>query len=433
MNILIVTLGSRGDVQPYVALGKGLQAAGHTVTVCTAASFETFITGHGLHYGYLNNELLDLMDTAEGRAAMEEAVGVFGSVKTMIKLAKDSNRIYRQILKETWAAAQTAEPDLIIYHPKAFGVPHIAEKLGVPAILTASVPMIVPTADMPPIGIPAMKLGGGYNKLGYKLVNMGYSSCRGMINTFRAETLGLGKLPRSQDVLAEVAGQPVPVLHAYSQHMIPRPHDWPDYAYVNGFWFLDQANDWQPPAELQAFLDAGEPPVYVGFGSMAGRNPQRLANIVIDALRQANVRGIIATGWGGLQAGALPETIFQIDQAPHDWLFPRVAAVVHHGGAGTTAAGLRAGRPTVICSFMGDQPFWGQRVYELGVGSQHIPQKQLTAQKLAAAIREVTTKPAIRQNAEALGANIRAEDGVANTVALIESMGIRASRVPVRA
>ncbi|MCA9905857.1 MAG: glycosyltransferase family 1 protein [Anaerolineae bacterium] len=420
MNILIVTLGSRGDVQPYVALGKGLQAAGHTVTVCTAASFETFITEHGLRYGYLNNELLDLMDTAEGRAAMEEAVGVFGSVKTMIKLAKESSRIYRQILKETWAAAQAAEPDLIIYHPKAFGVPHIAEKLGIPAILTASVPMIVPTAAMPPIGIPALKLGGGYNKLGYKLITMGYSSYRGMINTFREETLGLGKLPRSQDVLTEVSGQPVPVLHAYSQHMIPRPHDWPDYAHVNGFWFLDDAENWQPAAELQAFLDAGDPPVYVGFGSMAGRNPDKLARTVIRALQQANVRGIIATGWGGLQAGDLPETIFKIDQAPHDWLFPRVAAVVHHGGAGTTAEGLRAGVPAVTVPFVLDQPFWGARIKALGVGPEPVPRKNLTVDRLAAAISQAVTDPAMRQRAAACGAAIRAEEGVGNAVALIQ-------------
>jgi sterol 3beta-glucosyltransferase len=189
---------------------------------------------------------------------------------------------------------------------------------------------------------------------------------------------------------------------------------------MNGYWFLDQPNDWQPSVELQAFLDAGDPPVYVGFGSMAGRKPQRLAQIVIEALQAANVRGVIATGWGGLDANDLPETIFKIDQAPHDWLFPRMAAVAHHGGAGTTAAGLRAGRPTVICSFIADQPFWGARVYALGVGPKHIPQKQLTVEKLAAAIREATTNPAMRQRAADLGEQIRAEDGVADTVALIE-------------
>ncbi|MBZ0297475.1 MAG: glycosyltransferase, partial [Anaerolineae bacterium] len=376
MNIFIVTLGSRGDVQPYVALGKGLKAAGHTVTVCTSASFEPFITSHGLHYGYMNNELLDLMDSAEGREAMEEAVGILGSLKTMAKLAKEGNRINRQLLKEAWEAAQLANPELIIFHPKAFSGPQLAEKFGVPAIMAVMQPMIVPTVETPPIGIPILKLGGWYNKLGYSLISMGYNAYRGMINTFREESLGIGKLPRSQNALKEVAGQPIPVLHAFSRYVLPRPADWPDYAHVTGYWFLDQSNAWEPSNELLAFLDAGAPPVYVGFGSMAGKNPQRLAEIVIDALQQAGVRGIIATGWGGLETSDLPETIFKLDQAPHDWLFPRMSAVVHHGGAGTTAAGLRAGRPTIICTFIADQPFWGQRVHALGAGSKPIPQKQ---------------------------------------------------------
>ncbi len=423
MNIFIMTMGSRGDVQPYVALGKGLKAAGHTVTVCTSASFEPFITGQGLRYGYMNNELLDLLDTAEGRAAMEDATGVFGSVKSMVKLAKEGNRINRQLLIDSWESAQAAKPDLIIFHPKAFGAPHIAEKFGVPAMMAVMQPMIVPTAETPPIGIPNWNVGGWYNKLGYSLITMGYSAYRGMVNTFRQESLGIDKLPRSGSVLTEVAGQPVPVLHAFSNYVLPRPQDWPDNAYVTGYWFLDQSDGWKPSPELESFLAAGEPPVYVGFGSMAGRDPKRLTNIVIEALQRAQVRGVIATGWGGLETMSLPDTIFKIDQAPHDWLFPRMAAVVHHGGAGTTAASLRAGRPTIICPFMGDQPFWGQRVKTLGVGSQPIPQKQLTAQKLADAIREVTTNPTIRQNAEVLGQKIRQEDGIDNAIALIQGMG----------
>jgi sterol 3beta-glucosyltransferase len=421
MNILILTLGSRGDVQPYVALGKGLKAAGHDVTVATSASFESFISEHGLRYGYMNNQLMALMETTEGRAAMEDMGGPLGAIKTMAKLAKEGNRINRELMLDSWDTAQQIRPDLIIFHPKALAAPHIAAKLGIPAVLALLQPIIVPTAEMPPMGIPPFKLGGWYNRLGYRLVSMGYESYRGMVNTFRTETLGIDKLPRSQKLLTEVAGQPIPVLHGFSQHMLPRPTDWPDHVHVTGFWFLDQPHGWQPSAELQAFLDAGEPPVYVGFGSMAGRDPQRLTGIVIEALQQAGVRGIMATGWGGLQTSSLPESVFKLDQAPHDWLFPRMAAVVHHGGAGTTAAGLRAGRPTVICPFMADQPFWGTRVHALGVGSVPVMQKALTAAKLANAIREVTTNPTIQQNAAALGEKIRAEDGIANAIAVIES------------
>ena len=422
MNIFILTVGSRGDVQPFVALGQGLKAAGHTVTLATSASFESFIVEHGLNFGRLTNELIELMDSAQGRQALEETIGIFGSIKTMVKLAKEGNRINRQLVMDSWEAAQLAKPDLIIFHPKALAGAHIAEKLRVPALLATLQPMLVPTVETPPIGIPALKLGGWYNKFSYQLIKMGYSSYRGMINTFRQETLGIDKLPKSADVLTMSNGQPLPVLHAFSQHLLPRPADWPPHAYVTGYWFLEEEQTWQPPAALRAFLDAGDPPVYVGFGSMAGRDPKRLTQIIVDALQQANVRGLLATGWGGLSAADLPATIFKIEQAPHAWLFPRVAAVVHHGGAGTTAAGLRAGRPTVICPFMGDQPFWGERVHSLGVGPKPILQKKVTVDSLAWAIRTAATDQTLRQTAAALGEKIRQEDGIANTLDLIAAL-----------
>lgn len=431
MKIFMLTIGTRGDVQPFIALGRALKAEGYSVTLATSSSFETLISGHGLDYGYISNDLLDLMDSAEGRQAMEETVGILGTVRSMAKLAQEGNRINRKILIESWEAAEKAQPDLIIYHPKAFGASHIAERLRIPAVMAVMQPMIVPTSAMPPIGIPALKLGGWYNRLGYRLIKMGYNAYRGMTNTFREETLKIDKLSGSDDVLSTLKGQPVPVMHAFSQHILPRPHDWPDYAHLTGYWFLEDSESWKAPADLLAFLDAGDAPVYIGFGSMAGRDPQRLGRIVIEALQKAKVRGVIATGWGGINTDDLPDTIFRIEQAPHDWLFPRMTAVVHHGGAGTTAATLRASRPAVICSFMGDQPFWGNQIQAMGLGSGPIPQKRLTADRLAAAIIEVTTNPAIRQNAEVLGERIRQEDGIGNAVTLIEKL-IKPERPRVR-
>ncbi len=422
MNILIITFGSRGDVQPYVTLGKGLKAAGHTVTICTAEAFKPFVQSHGLGYGYMTGELLQLVETSEGRAAVEDTVGLFGTLKTMLKLVQKTKPLNKQMMLDSWEAAQAAEPDLLIYHPKTLSSPHIAEALGIPAVMALLQPLIVPTAEIPAIGLPNLNLGAWYNKTGYKLLSMGYNTYAGMINEFRQKQLGLEAFPKSSGLLYDAAGRPIPILHGYSRHVVPRPDDWPANAHVTGYWFLDQAADWQPSAELQAFLDAGEAPVYVGFGSMAGRNPQRTAAIVIEALQQAKVRGIVATGWGGLDANRLPDTILKIDHAPHDWLFPRMAAVVHHGGAGTTAAGLRAGRPTVVVPFFGDQPFWGKRVHALGVGPEPIPQKKLTAEKLATAIRTVTADNAMRQRAEALGEQIHLEDGIANAVNILENL-----------
>ena len=423
MNILIITLGSRGDVQPYLALGKGLQAAGHHVTLCTSSSFESFITDHGLNYGYMSNEFIEFVESASGKEAMESGGNAFGLVKSMLQTIKKSQDITREILQDSWKTAQAVQPDLIVFHPKSVGGPHIAEKLGIPAVLALPVPVLVPTNEFIAPGFPIMKLGKWFNKLSYQLIHKGYRAYDKVVNEFRQQTLGLDKLPKNASPLHMANGDPISVLHAYSEHVWPRPHDWPETAYITGYWFLDNIEQWQPPAELASFLENGAPPVYVGFGSMAGRDPQRTAEIVIAALHKAQVRGIIATGWGGLDASNLPESIFKIENVPHDWLFPRVSAVVHHGGAGTTAAGLRAGRPTIVCPFLVDQPYWGARVHAIGAGSQPIPQKKLNADNLSGAITQVLTDASIRANVEALGEKLHAEDGVGKAVRILEGIG----------
>ncbi|MDJ0717090.1 MAG: glycosyltransferase [Prochloraceae cyanobacterium] len=362
---------------------------------------------HGLNYGYMNDGVIKLMNSEAGREAMENAGNFFGLIKTILTLLKELKALNREMLKDSWNAAQAAKPELVIFHPKAMGGSHIAEKLGVPAIMAVLVPVIVPTVESVAIGFPNCQLGPLYNKLSYTVLHKGYHAYDDIINEFRQEQLGIVKIPLSTSPIQMANGKPIPVLHGYSELVSPRPRDWPNTAYVTGYWFLAEKSNWQAPVELINFLEAGEKPVYVGFGSMAGLNPQRMANLVVDALQKASVRGIIATGGGGMEASNLRETIFKIDRVPHSWLFSRVAAVVHHGGAGTTAAGLRAGVPTIVCPFMVDQPYWGERVYALGVGTKPIPQKKLTAKKLAEAIREVTTDQVIRQNAKTLGEKIR--------------------------
>jgi len=421
VNILILAFGSRGDVQPFVALGRGLQKAGHTVTICTCSRFESFIRSYGLNYSYASDDLLRLMGSDVGRKMMKDAVGLFVTVKTAVKLVKTSKPILKRMLEDSWAAARVTEPDLVIFNPNASGSKHIAEKLGVPAIMATPVPTFVSTAEYPAVGTPALRLGGWYNKFTYTMVEWANKMFLGVANDFRQKKLGLNKFPKSSGVLRTADGRPIPVLHHYSSHVVPRPHDWPSNAYVTGYWFLDRLDEWQPSAELQTFLDAGEAPVFVGFGSMAGRNPQRTATIVIEAIKQAGVRGILAAGWGGLEISDVPDTILRIDEVPYDWLFPRVSAVMHHGGAGTTAAGLRAGRPTIVCPFGMDQPFWGNRVHALGAGPKPIPQKKLTVEKLANALRTVTSNVALRNKAKSLGDLIRHEDGISNAIATIET------------
>ena len=421
MNIFIATYGSRGDVQPYVALGKGLKNAGHHVTIATSERFRDFVCEHGLQYGYMNDDMLAILDTDQGREMLENTRSLFDVFRRTISMMKQVGPMQQSLLHEGWDAAREARPDLIIFHPKSYGGPHFAEKLGVPVVMAVPIPMVVPTAEHPNIGFPDLNIGSWYNRLTYSLVNrlMGLSAGK-YVKAWRAAH-NLSPQKRF-DILHTTDGRDIPVLHAFSEHVVPPPSDWPGSARTTGYWFLEQSADWTPPPELEAFLTAGPPPVYVGFGSMAGSDPRRLTRIVIESLREAGVRGIISTGWGGLQAEALPETILQIDQAPHAWLFPRMAAVVHHGGAGTTAAALRAGKPSVIVPFFGDQPFWGRRVHMLGAGSRPLPHKKLTAEKLAAAIKEVMSNQDIRKRAEDLGEQICREDGIGNAVAIIEKI-----------
>jgi UDP:flavonoid glycosyltransferase YjiC (YdhE family) len=212
------------------------------------------------------------------------------------------------------------------------------------------------------------------------------------------------------------------ILHAVSRHVMPHPADWPANFHISGYWFLDESLDWQPSAELTEFLAAGPPPVYIGFGSMTNRDPAATTRLIIEAVQQCGQRAILLSGWAGMGQVDLPPQILRLDSAPHNRLFPRMAAVVHHGGAGTTAAGLRAGVPTVVIPHMVDQPYWGQRVWSLGVGPKPISGHKLTAVKLADAIHQATTNQTIQQNAAALGAKIRSEDGLGYAVTIIKQI-----------
>ena len=235
------------------------------------------------------------------------------------------------------------------------------------------------------------------------------------------KTLDLPPGRRFPDLLTRSDGTPVPILYPYSRHVLPVPQDFPPHVHVTGYWFLDHSPHWQPAPELERFLESGTPPVYIGFGSIGARNAEKRTTLVLEALEKSGQRGLLVSGWGGLTASELPPTVFMAESVPHDWLFPRVAAVVHHGGAGTTAAGLRAGKPTIICPFMADQPFWGNLVYQRGAGPKPIPQSRLTANGLAEAITAAARDQPMQRCAADLGAKIRAEDGIAHAVEIIDA------------
>jgi len=436
MNVFIPTIGTRGDVQPYVALGDGLRRAGHTVTVCTSTRYESLVREVGLAYAPLSDDLVALVETPKGREAIAAAGGAIGAARALWDLMRESLQIQRDLFREGWTAAKTADPDLIVYHPKMSIALSYAERLDIPAAMASLFPVFLPTAAYPNPGFPNLDLGDTltavYNRATHRLVRSVVSAMsRWMFASWRAAN-GLPPQPWGADILRRTSGERVPLLNAWSRHVAPDPPDWPRTGVATtGYWFFDRADDWKPDPELRAFLNAGPPPVYVGFGSMAGRNPEATARIVVEALQRAGWRGILARGWGGLAASDLPDDIHLVRQVPHDWLFPRVAAVVHHGGAGTTAAGLRAGRPTIICPFFGDQPFWGRRVRDAGAGPDPIPQTDLTPRHLAAALRKTTTEE-MRRSAATLGKKIQSENGVATAVGCLERLVAGKERRPLR-
>lgn len=418
MNIAIIALGSRGDVQPYVALGKGLHEAGHAVRLITHVNYETFVRSYGLGFWPMQGDVQELMQTPEMRELTERG--------NFIAITRRTAQLAQEVVLE-WTKdglAACAGMDLLVAGVGGLNVAiALAEKTGLP-LLQAYVFPFTPTRAFPavllPPGVP--RLGGAFNRFTHHVTRQFmWQGFRGADTLARQKVLGLPAAaffgPYRSPVL-----QNSPILYGISPSVIAKPVDWGDNVHVTGYWFLDAAADWTPPMALQQFLEAGAPPVTIGFGSMSNRNPEATLDLVLQALNQTGQRAIILSGWGGLQKANWPDNVFVAEAIPHTWLFERVAAVVHHGGAGTTAAGLRAGVPSIIIPFFGDQPFWGEKVAALGVGPTAIPRQKLTAARLAQAIHQAVTDEKMRENAAALGSQIRSEDGVARAVKLIQNI-----------
>lgn len=304
MNVFIATIGTRGDVQPYLALGVALQQAGHRVTVCTSTRYASAVALHGLRFGRLSDDLVALVETPEGRAAIAGAGGRLQEMGTLLRILNDSLRIQRALLRDGWHAAQEAAPDVVVYHPKMAIALHYAERLGIPAVMTLLYPALLPTRAYPNPGFPSWSFGargaGAYNRATHRLVRgMVRAACRWLFADWRAAQ-GLPPQPRGTGLMRRSNGTRVPVLNAWSRHVAPDPSDWPTGGIATtGYWRLAQDAAWTLPAGLQAFLDAGPPPVYIGFGSMAGAEPARTTRTVVGALGRAGYRGVLARGWGG--------------------------------------------------------------------------------------------------------------------------------------
>ncbi|XVF30378.1 hypothetical protein REPUB_Repub16aG0052300 [Reevesia pubescens] len=412
LQIVMLIVGTRGDVQPFVAIGKRLQADGHRVRLATHSNFKDFVLDAGLEFFPLGGDPKVLA------GYMVKNKGFLPSNPSEIPVQRQQ---MKDIIFSLLPACVADDPDCnvkfdvdaIIANPPAYGHTHVAEALKVPLHIFFTMPW-TPTSEFPH-PLSRVKQVGYAQQLSYHIVDaVIWLGIRDMINEFRKKKL---KLRRVTYLRGSYSSPPdVPYGYIWSPHLVPKPKDWGPKIDVVGFCFLDLASSYEPPESLVKWLEDGEKPIYIGFGSLPVQEPERMTQIIVQALEKTGQRGIINKGWGGLGNLAKPKDfVYLLDNCPHDWLFLQCVAVVHHGGAGTTAAGLKAACPTTIVPFFGDQPFWGERVHARGVGPAPIPVEEFSLDKLVDAIHFMLD-PEVKNRAIELAKAMEGEDGVAGAV-----------------
>jgi sterol 3beta-glucosyltransferase len=421
MRVTVAAIGTRGDVQPMLALAAGLHRAGHDVRMATEQAYAEFVRSHGMQFHCFSGNSEKLHSGKAGilfRESVERTIGTYRRF-WLSYLAPSTRRHMRELVEPCKGA------DLIIAQPWIGIAPSLADRFGVPCVSTSVVPVpVLPTREFPyPISRAARAgLGSEANwrswAVGVRNMNVAHST----VQWWRTQVLGV---PRQSFRESLEALYHTPTLLGFSEMLVPRPKEWPATAEVTGYWFLDTAANYEPPVDLVRFLDSGDPPVVAGFGSHVGTDVKGLTELVIAALRAAGCRGILISGWGGLRRSDLPENMYGAEKIPYDWLLPRAAGIVHHGGSGTTAIATRAGLPQLVVPFGFDQTFWGWRVASLGVAPEPIPSYELRVESLAAAIRRLVSDAEMRARAKKAGERLRAEDGVGNAVRAVDRIAGR--------
>ncbi|KAJ1310261.1 hypothetical protein OPQ81_007003 [Rhizoctonia solani] len=420
MHFTCLTIGSRGDVQPYIALCKGLQADGHKVRIATHKEFQSWIEGHGIEFALVGGDPAELM-----RICVEN--GMF-TVSFLREGVQKFRGWIEDLLETSWHACQGT--DVLIESPSAMAGIHIAEALKIPYFRAFTMPWTRTRAYPHAFAVPERKMGGSYNYMTYVMFDQVFwRGISGQVNRWRRRTL---KLPSTN--LDKLEQHKVPFLYNFSPTVVPPPLDWYEWIRITGYWFLDDPDDssskkWTPPPDLVKFMEnarrTGRKIVYIGFGSIVVSDPDAMTQCIVEAIKLSGVHAILSKGWSDRLSTkksntepppTYPPEIYPISSVPHDWLFTRIDAACHHGGAGTTGASLRAGIPTIIKPFFGDQFFWSDRVEALGIGSSV---RKLTVENLTAALRAATTDVKQIERAKLVGQSIRAENGVRTAIEAI--------------
>lgn len=408
MHVTLITYGSRGDVEPFVALGRGFLQAGDTVRLVAPEVFGSMVSARGINFVGLPGDPDRLVQNLVELAGTNPLRMVSAMSKFVLPLAA-----------EVFERVQTActGTEVIIHSFLLTQAGHeVARGLGIPDVSAQFFPIFSTTAEFPAVAFPDLPLGRPYRRVSHEMTTQTFRQGGRILYWWVRRTNP--HLPRLQAwPFSRDNRRRPPVLYAFSPYVVPQPRDWPGDAHITGYWFLDDTADWQPSRGLLNFLDTGPRPIAIGLGSTVTQKPDDIARTVLRALDLTGQRGVlVGKEWPQVD---LSSDVFALVSAPYGWLFPRMSAVVHHGGAGTTGAALRAGVPNVVVPFTSDQPFWGRRVVELGAGPRPIPAQRLSAEKLAEAIEKSVTDDGMRSCARKLGERIAAEDGVSQAVALV--------------
>lgn len=408
-SVAVFAAGSRGDVQPCLALGRALTRRGDTVRVLASSRYEHLVQGAGLEFHPLPADPFEIIQSAEGLELLAGPTNPFAFIRSLGRVLEP--RI-GPILAATRAGAEGA--DLVLAPSFSLIGVHLSQYLRVPHAIIHFQPSH-PTREFPhPLAPAARFLGPLGNRLSFDAVDLGsWLMCRRFINPWRSKSLGLPALSLI-DPIRRI--RTAPVLCAFSATVVPRPTDWGPNVHMTGFWHHEQSQ-WQAPRRLLSFLEDGPPPVYVGFGSMRTEDPRATEHLVRTALRRLGLRGVLAG-----DPATSEKDMLVVGDTPHDWLFPRMAAVVHHGGAGTTAAALRAGVPSLVCPFFGDQAYWAGRVHSLGAGPEPLPARHLSLPALAQRLRTLVTESVQARAARRIGRSLRAEDGATRACRVLDGL-----------
>ncbi|KAH7334669.1 hypothetical protein B0J17DRAFT_86825 [Rhizoctonia solani] len=421
-HFVCLTIGSRGDVQPYIALARGLMAEGHRVTIVTHEEYKEWCEGWGVAHRTAGGDPGALMKL---------------SVETRMfspQFFKEGLTNFRDwlddLLLDSWKQCQDA--DVLIQSPSAMAGAHIAEALRIPFFHAFTMPW-TRTNDYPHAFMtPPVEISGSFNYSTYVVFdNVFWQATSSQINRWRRKHLGL---PNTD--MVHLAQTKIPFIYNFSPAVVPKPLDWKDPITISGYWFLDDADlNWKPSQELNDFMrkarEDNKPLVYIGFGSIVVPNPKAMTRSIVKAVLKSDVRAILSKGWSARMSKEtgpeveLPPEIFSVDKIPHDWLFPKVDVALHHGGAGTTGASLRAGIPTLIKPWFGDQFFWATRVMKLGAG---LRVSSLSSSDLTDALKRAVSDRVMKEKAAAVGEKIRSENGVANAIRAIYTYLPRAAQ-----